>query len=180
MDEDSYLALDRRSELKHQLWDGEVYAMSGASLAHNQIVRNLLRHLGNALDGSGCEPLPSDMRVRLSRSRYVYPDVTIVCGPPSLDGESDILLNPSAIIEVLSPSTAAFDRGDKFAAYRTLAGLDEVVFVSQHERRVETYTRQADESWLMRESRADGSIALRSLPAPMSSNLVYDGVELGA
>jgi Uma2 family endonuclease len=180
MDEDSYLALDRRSELKHQLWDGEVYAMSGASLAHNQIVRNLLRHLGNALDGSGCEPLPSDMRVRLSRSRYVYPDVTIVCGPPSLDGESDILLNPSAIIEVLSPSTAAFDRGDKFAAYRTIAGLDEVVFVSQHERRVETYTRQADESWLMRESRADGSIALRSLPAPMSSNLVYDGVELGA
>jgi Uma2 family endonuclease len=141
MDEDSYLALDRRSELKHQLWDGEVHAVSGASLAHNLIVVHLLRHLGNALDGSPCEPLPSDMRVRLSRSRYVYPDVT---------------------------------------AYRTIAGLDEVVFVSQHERRVETYTRQADESWLMRESLVDGSIALRSLPVPMSLNLVYDGVELEA
>jgi Uma2 family endonuclease len=179
MDEDSYLALDRRSELKHQLWDGEVHAVSGASLAHNLIVANLLRHLGNVLDGSPCEPLPSDMRVRLSRSRYVYPDVTILCGPPSLDGESDILLNPRVIIEVLSPSTAAFDLGDKFAAYRMIAGLDEVVFVSQHERRVETYTRQADESWSMRESRDDGGIALRSLPSPLSLNLVYDGVELG-
>lgn len=180
MDEDSYLALDRCSEIKHELWDGEVYAMSGASLAHNLIVGNLLRHLGNALAGSACRALPSDMRVRLSRDRYAYPDVTIVCGPPSLDGERDVLLNPSAVIEVLSHSTAAFDRGDKFAAYRLIVGLDEVVFVSQHERRVETYTRQADDSWLMRESRADGSLALRSLPGPLSLELIYQDVEPGA
>jgi Uma2 family endonuclease len=180
MSEDSYLALDRQSEIKHELWDGEVYAMSGASLAHNLVVGNLLRHLGNALDGSGCRALPSDMRVRLSRDRYVYPDVTIVCGPPSLDGESDVLLNPSVVIEVLSPSTAAFDRGDKFAAYRTIVGLDEVVFVSQHERRVETYTRQPDDSWLMRESRANGALALRSVSVPLSLDLIYEDVALGA
>jgi Uma2 family endonuclease len=179
MDEDSYLAFDRQSELKHVLWDGEVYAMSGASLAHNLIVGNLLRHLGNALHGSGCRALPSDMRVRLSRDRYVYPDVTIICGPPSLDGESDVLLNPSVVIEVLSPSTAAFDRGDKFAGYRSIAGLDEVAFVSQHERRVETYTRQSDDSWLMRESRADGALALRSLPVPLSLNAIYEDVAFG-
>jgi Uma2 family endonuclease len=88
----------------------------GASLAHNLIVGNLLRHLGNALEGSTCEALPSDMRVRVSAKRYSYPDVTIVCGPPSLEGESDVLLNPSVIIEVLSPSTAAFDEDVDLAA----------------------------------------------------------------
>lgn len=180
MDEESYLALDRQSEIKSELWDGEVYAMAGASLSHNQIVRNLIRHLGNALDGSACQALPSDMRVRLSRDRYVYPDVTIICGPPALDGDSDVLLNPSAIIEVLSPSTAAFDRGDKFAAYRSIVGLDEVVFVSQHERRVETYTRQADDSWLMRESRADGALALRSLSTPVPLERIYKDVTFEA
>ncbi len=180
MDVDSYLVLDRGSEHKHELWDGEVYAMSGASLAHNLIVGNLVRHLGNALDGSACRPLPSDMRVRVTRERYLYPDVTIVCGPAALDGESDVLLNPSTIIEVLSPSTAAFDRGDKFAAYRSVAGLDEVVFVSQHERRVETYTRQADDAWLMRESRDDGALVLRSLPAPLALALIYRDVVFAA
>jgi Uma2 family endonuclease len=179
MGEGSYLALDRASEIKHELWDGEVYAMAGASLAHNLIVGNLLRHLGNALDGSGCRPLPSDMRLRVSRDRYLYPDVTIVCGPPSLDGESDVLLNPSTIIEVLSASTAAFDRGDKFAAYRSIVGLDEVVFVSQHEARVETFTRQADDSWLMRESLAGGALALRSLSVPLPLERIYESVELG-
>lgn len=103
--------------------------------------------------------------------------MTIVCGPPSLEGESDVLLNPSVIIEVLSPSTAAFDRGDKFAAYRTIAGLDEVVFVSQHQQLVETFTRQADGSWLMRESRGDGALALRSLPTPLAVALIYEDVD---
>jgi len=179
MDDESYLTFERASELKHELWDGEVYAMSGASLAHNRIVRNLLRHLGNALDGSGCEPLPSDMRVRLpGHGRYVYPDVTLVCGPPSLEGERDILLNPKTIIEVLSPSTAAFDRGDKFIAYRGISSVDEIVFVSQHERRVECYTRQSGDSWLLREYRDDGAISLMALSAPLPLRLVYADVEL--
>lgn len=112
MHPEAYLALDRASEAKHELWDGEVYAMSGASLAHNQLVGNLVRHLGNALEGSGCLALPSDMRIRIPlRDRYVYPDVTIVCGSPELEGERDVLLNPRTVIEVLSPSTMDFDRG---------------------------------------------------------------------
>lgn len=86
---DEYLAFDRATPTKHELWDGEVFAMSGASLAHNRIVRNLVRHMGNALEGMGCEVLPSDMRVRIGEgSRYVYPDVTLVCGPPRLEGEA--------------------------------------------------------------------------------------------
>ena len=178
MDPDAYLEFDRASEIKHELWDGEVYAMAGASLAHNTIVGNLVRHLGNALDGSACRPLPSDMRVRIpSTSRYVYPDVTILCGPPSLEGESDILLNPSTIIEVLSPSTAAFDRGDKFLAYRSIPGIVEVVFVSQHERHVECYTHQADDSWVLRDFKGDGAAVLSFTPAPLGLDSIYAGVE---
>ena len=179
MDEESYLAFDRSSEIKHQLWDGEVYAMSGASLAHNQIVGNLGRHLGNALDGSACRALPSDMRVRVPpRDRYVYPDVTIVCGPPSLDGESDILLNPSTIIEVLSPSTAAFDRGDKFSGYSSMLTVEEVLFVSQKERHVEHRTRQPDGSWVLRNYRGDDAVPFVSLPRPLPLDLVYQLVDL--
>jgi Uma2 family endonuclease len=178
MDDDAYLAFDRSSEVKHVLWDGEVYAMAGASLAHNQIVRNLVHQLCIALVGTGCQPLPSDMRVRLpGRSRYVYPDVTIVCGPPALEGEKDILLNPRTILEVLSLSTAAFDRGDKFVAYRSIPGLDEVVFVSQHERHVECYTRQTDDSWLLREYRDDGAVVLSALSEALALRSIYEGVE---
>ena len=119
------------------------------------------------------------MRVRLpGRGRYVYPDVTIVCGAPALEGERDILLNPKTIIEVLSPSTAAFDRGDKFIAYRSIASLDEVVFVSQHDL-VECYTRQSGDSWLLREYRDEhAAIVLTALSTPLPLRLVYDGVEL--
>jgi hypothetical protein len=119
------------------------------------------------------------MRVRIpSTSRYVYPDVTILCGPASLEGERDILLNPSTIIEVLSPSTAAFDRGDKFLAYRSIPGIVEVVFVSQHERRVECYTHQADDSWVLREFRGDSAAVLSFTPAPLGLELIYAGVEV--
>lgn len=178
MDEDSYLAFDRKAERKHEMWDGEVYAMPGASFAHNVIVANLIRHLANALDDSRCEPLPSGMRLRVPPAeRYVYPDVTIVCDP-LVEGESDILINPITIFEVLSASSAGFDRGDKFAGYRTIPGLEHVVFVSQDQQIVECYTRQDDDSWLLRDSREGGALTLRCLPAPLAMNLIYEDVEL--
>lgn len=181
MHRDAYLAFERAAETKHELWDGEVYAMSGASLAHNLIVGNLVRHLGNLLEGSGCVVLPSDMRVRIPRrDRYVYPDVTVVCGPPELEGEHDVLLNPRMIVEVLSPSTADFDRGEKFAGYRTIPGLREVVFVSQDLRRLECYTRRSDDSWVLRELRDDAALSLESLPAPLPLLRIYDGVALAS
>lgn len=183
MQAEEYLAFDRAAEGKHELWDGEVFAMSGASLAHNRIVRNLLRHLGNPLEGMGCEVLPSDMRVRIepagrAGSRYVYPDVTIVCGPPHLEGEADVLRNPNLVVEVLSPSTEAFDRGEKFVGYRSLPSVHEVVLVSQDARRVECYTRQLDGSWVLREHTGAASISLG--PAPVTLAQIYDGVELAA
>jgi Uma2 family endonuclease len=178
MDQDTYLALDRSSEEKHEFWDGAVYAMTGASLAHNRIVRNLVRHLGNELDGSGCEPLPSDMRVRIPERGYVYPDVTIVCGPLEIEGESDILLNPRTIIEVLSPSTADFNRGAKFDGYRSMPTVEEVLFVHQDTRRVDHHTRQQDDSWVLRGYRDDDAVPLVSLPRPLGLARIYEGVEL--
>lgn len=178
MQGEEYLAFERTAEGKHELWDGEVYPMSGASLRHNRLVANLVRHLGNALEGSECVALPSDMRVRIPQSdRYVYPDVTIVCGPPELEGEADVLLNPHTVVEVLSPSTAAFDRGEKFAGYRTIASLREVVFVSQELRRLECYTRQPDDSWLLREYGDRATIPFGPGGTTVELQRIYDGVE---
>jgi len=177
MQGDEYLAFDRAASGKHELWDGEVFAMSGASLEHNRIVRNLVRHLGNALEGMGCEVLPSDMRVRIKpRSRYVYPDVTIVCGPPRLEGEADVLLNPNLVIEVLSPSTEAFDRGEKFVGYRSLPSVHEVALVSQDARRVECYARHLDGAWILREHTGDATVSLG--PVVLTLAQIYEGVEL--
>jgi Uma2 family endonuclease len=178
MDDDSYLALDRAAEVKHELWDGEVFAMTGASLAHNYIVANLIEALGARLRGSGCRSLPSDMRVRVPPSgRYVYPDVTIVCGPPQLDGERDILLNPRVIFEVLSPSTAEFDRGAKLLAYRSLVSLDAIVLVEQGEVRLECYSRQATGGWLLQDLCTGQALTLACLPSPLPLADIYRDVE---
>jgi Uma2 family endonuclease len=180
MSVEEYLAFDRSAQDKHELWDGEVFAMSGASLSHNRIVRNLLRHLGNALEGMTCEVLPSDMRVRIKAgSRYVYPDLTIVCGPPQLEGSgADMLVNPNLVIEVLSASTEAFDRGEKFAGYRSLPSIREVVLVSQDVPRVECYTRQLDDSWILREYAGHASVQLGPLAEGLPLAKIYEGVEL--
>lgn len=176
MSAQEYLERERAADGKHELWNGEVFAMSGGSLAHNRIVRNLVRHLANALEGMGCEVLPSDMRVRIGAgNRYVYPDVTIVCGPPALEGEADVLMNPNLVIEVLSPSTEAFDRGDKFAGYRSLPSVHDVVLVSQGARRLECYTRQLDDSWILREHTGHTAVPLG--PVELRLAQIYDGVE---
>jgi Uma2 family endonuclease len=180
MDGAAYLAFERASQEKHELWDGEVYAMAGGSLAHNWIVANLIVHISGALAGSDCKALPSDMRVRIPvNDRYVYPDVSIVCGKPVLE-DGDVLLNPRTIIEVLSPSTEAFDRGQKSAGFRSIPSVQELVFVSQREHHVECLTRQADGSWALRDYRDDAAVPLQSLATPLLLAQIYDGVELEA
>ncbi|MCA9684199.1 MAG: Uma2 family endonuclease [Myxococcales bacterium] len=179
MDPATYLAFEREAKDKHELWGGEVYAMSGASLAHNCIVANLVRRLGERLDGTPCRALPSDMRVHIpAREAYVYPDVTVICGPPELES-NDVLLNPRTIIEVLSPSTAAFDRTDKFAGYRSIQSVQEILFVSQSAAQVECYVRQASGSWLMSEYGSEDNIPLEMLTSPLPVAQIYAGVELG-
>jgi Uma2 family endonuclease len=164
-----YLEFERAAETKHELWRGEVFAMAGASFAHNRIVANLLAGLRDALAGlrdalanRTCVALPSDMKVHVpSRDGFVYPDASVVCGAPEFfDGSADVLTNPSAVFEVLSDSTERFDRGAKFVGYRSIASLRECVLISQHERHVEHYTRREDGTWVLQEYAGEGSVAL--------------------
>lgn len=157
-----YLALERASDTKHELWRGEIFAMEGASYAHNRIVANLLAALRDALGRGPCVPLPSDMKVHVpSREAFVYPDASVVCGPPEfLDAAQDVLTNPAAVYEVLSESTERFDRGEKFVGYRSIPSLRELVLIAQHERRVEHYIRSTDGTWVLHDHADQGTLAL--------------------
>lgn len=150
---EQYLELDRASEFRNEYYDGLMYAMAGASPHHGQITGNLTRELGIVLKKLPCFVIPNDSRVRLVPGRfYVYPDVVIACEPRQYsDDQKDTLLNPSVVIEVLSPSTEAYDRGLKSAQYRSVPSLGEYVLVSQTEPRVEVYRRQGEGQWLLSE-----------------------------
>lgn len=179
--------MDRAAELKHEFWDGMAYAMAGASLAHNRLVRNLLVALTQALAGRECEALPSDQRVRVpGQNRYLYPDVTVVCGAVELeDDRSDTLLNPRVIIEVLSDSTEAFDRGRKFEAYQAIPSVAEYIVVAQDRARVDQFVRGADQAiqplggvktiWVLR-SYVQGSVDLATLGIQLPLASIYTGV----
>jgi Uma2 family endonuclease len=150
---EQYLALDRAAELRSEYYDGAMYAMSGGSHPHAIIIGNLQGMLWTALRKSPCTASPTELRVQIPARTYVYPDVVVVCDEPHyLDGEADTLLNPSLVIEVLSPSTERHDRGLKSARYRTIGSLKEYALVSQSEPRVEIYRRQASGDWLLSES----------------------------
>ena len=122
-----YLEMERASQEKHELHHGSVITLTGASLKHNQRVRNLIVSIGYYLKGKSCSVLPSDLRTKvLTKDSFTYPDVTIVCGEPELmDDHLDTLLNPSVIIEVLSPSTEEYDKGFKFFYYMQIPSLRE-------------------------------------------------------
>lgn len=147
---EEYLALERAAETKSEYVDGYIYAMTGASRAHNLITLNIGAELHRQLKGRPCEAYLADMRVKAAKARsYRYPDITVVCGQPEfVDPRFDTLINPTVIIEVLSPSTEASDRGRKFAEYRGIPSLREYLLVSQDQPRIERYARQA-EGWLL-------------------------------
>lgn len=150
MTEAEYLEFDRASDIKHEFVNGEVYSMAGASLAHNLIVGNTVTALNNQLANSPCLVSTSDMRVKISQRRsYRYPDVTIICDDPELDDSHyDILMNPTVLIEVLSPSTALIDRNEKLREYRQIVSAREYLLISQDEARIERFLRQNDNEWI--------------------------------
>ncbi len=143
-----YLALEEVADTKSEYINGRIYAMSGGSRYHSRICVNTLSALNAQLREAACTVHGSDMRVKSSATTsYFYPDVTVVCGEERYDDAPiDILLNPTVIVEVLSPSTEAFDRGNKFALYRLIPSLQEYVLISQHTVCVELYTRDIAKS----------------------------------
>lgn len=178
-----YLEMERASEEKHEFLDGEIYLMSGASLKHNLIVTNTVSSLHSQLRSRPCVVFPSDMRVRVRDNRYyTYPDITVVCDPLQLeDGRQDTLLNPTLIIEVLSPSSESYDRGKKFQHYRTLASLQEYVLISQDSARIERYLRQPNDEWLLADaSGIESSIELASIQCVLSLAEVYEKITFDA
>lgn len=179
---EDYLAAERAGrDVKHEYVNGEVFAMTGASFNHNLIVINLGSELRARLKGRLCHVLPSDMRVRIEAANAVkYPDLTALCEPPRFhDDRQDVLLNPLLIVEVLSTSTEAYDRGGKFAIYRRLPSLEEYVLVSQDQLLVEVFTRQPDGRWILSETEGlDAEVVFASLGCGVAMREIYDKVNL--
>lgn len=179
--ETEYLAFERASADKHEYWDGEVFAMAGASFVHNHIVGNLARVLGNLVIDGPCIVLPSDLKVRvpLRKGGFVYPDLSVVCGAPEfVDHATDVISNPRVVVEVLSDSTERFDRGEKFAGYRSLPPLADYLLVAQDQARVEHYTRGADGTWVLRELGPGMQLRLTGISGEIAIDDIYRKVTL--
>ena len=177
--EREYLALERKSEIRSEYIAGRVFVMSGATRRHNLIAGNLYREINSQLRGRPCEAYVSDMRVKVAPTgMYTYPDIVALCGEPRLeDAQGDTLLNPTVIVEVLSDSTEAYDRGEKFAHYRRLETLREYVLVAQNKVRVEHYLREG-EAWVLSEiSDPAGTLHLPSIDCRVSVSAIYEKVD---
>jgi len=177
---EEYLKLERASEIKHEYFNGEIFAMSGASLKHNIITSNLLIDLGNKLKNSECIPFGSDMRVYVSENGlYTYPDLSVFCGEIKLqDDEQDTALFPKVIIEVLSKATQDYDRGGKFKLCREIATLEDYVLVSQDSVSVEHYHKQSDGRWILEEINDFVSkIKLNSIKAEIELKEIYSNIK---
>jgi Uma2 family endonuclease len=175
-----YLAVERKQKYKSAYWNGELYAMAGASEGHNLITANVIAELGMQLRGRSCKVYPSAMRVQIKATGlYTYPDVVVVCGKPQFeDEEADTLLNPTVVVEVLSKSTETYDRGKKFENYRTLDSLTEYVMIAQDRVHVEHYVRQQDNQWLLSETKElQDVIELPTIQCTLTLIDVYDKVD---
>ena len=178
---DQYLAIEHEAEYKSEYYRGEMFAMAGGSRVHSRLNVRLASIMLNRLDGTGCEVHGSDMKVQTGRDGlYTYPDVTVVCGKPVFaDGQSDVLVNPKLIFEVLSKSTEEKDRGFKFQQYKMIASLEEYVLVSQSEPLVERYGRQPGAAWTdYSEARGlEAAIEIRSLGLAIKLAEIYRDVD---
>jgi Uma2 family endonuclease len=179
---EEYLALERKATTKSEYLNGQTYAMAGASREHNLIAGNVFGELRFQLRERACEAYINDMRVKISPTGlYTYPDVVVVCEEPRFeDSNIDTLLNPNVLVEVLSPSTEAYDRGEKSAHYRQLESLQEYILVAQDRVHIEHYLRQGTR-WLLTEfSDLDDVFHLVSIGCELSLLEIYAKVEFPA
>jgi len=178
---EEYFALELASEEKYEFWNGDVWCMSGASLAHNQISRNLGTAIDTQIRGRGCQIFLSDMRVKVpAYPPYRYPDLTALCGGPEVEQANglDLLVNPTLIIEILSPSTEAFERGDKFTFYKSIPSFSEYVLVAQHRPHVTQLVRGEKGLWTHAEFNSlTDVVQCASAPCRLALQEIYRDVD---
>ena len=180
MSELDYLELERQSETKHEYVNGRIVAMSGGTSRHSLLAANTIRAVGERLrtGGRNCVPLTSDQRIYVpATGLYTYPDVTVVCGKPEYHTtDPSTLVNPILIVEVLSTSTEAYDRGAKFAHYQSLVSLKGYVLISQAERRIESFLK-VEVGWLYTEFRGQAVATLEAIEVTVPLDEIYENAE---
>ena len=176
---EQYLEIERKSDIKHEYLNGRMWAMAGGSITHMRISDDLIVSLHTALRETGCDYFGSNLRLAVSADGlYTYPDAIVVCGPVQLLN-FDTIMNPVVIFEVLSPSTASYDRGEKFRQYRSIATLREYVMLSQDTYLAEKYERQADGRWILSEFIGlDALLTLASVPCTLALRDIDSRVDL--
>ncbi len=177
---EEYRNLETSAETKHEYHDGEIIEMTGGSINHNSILINLIVLLKLALRGTNYRLQSSDLRLWIPQyNRGLYPDLMLIAGEPLFsDNRNDEILNPCLIIEVLSPSTSGYDRGDKFRYYRSIPQLNQYLLVSQGEILIESYSKTSENNWLLQEyTPARGIISLDSLGISLNLADIYEGID---
>jgi len=174
--------MDRPAEFRSEFLDGEIIAMSGGSARHSRLKIRLASAVYAALRGTACEAFDSDFRVRVSPRMYTYPDLAVVCGKAMFaDQREYILLNSTAIFEVLSPSTEYYDRGVKFRRYREIGSLTDYILVDQDQIRLEQYTRGEANTWTLRDyQRTEDVLQIASIGVSLTLAAIYDRIEFAA
>jgi Uma2 family endonuclease len=176
---DEYLAWENQQPERHEFHRGVVFAMVGGRRSHGRVVANLVRQLGNRLAGTPCQVFAESMKVQVAADTVLYPDVFVTCDKADLATEM-IFRAPTLVVEVLSPSTNAYDRSLKFALYRQLASLREYVLIDPDDRRVEAFRRNAAGQWVYDDMSQGAELRLDSVDAAVSLAEVFEGVEPAA
>lgn len=177
---EEYLELDANSEARLEYWDGEIFDMSGVNEEHAEVEVNLILQLGPRLRAKGCRIFPANIRIKVpSMPPYRYGDTSALCGKAQFEkiGGVDVLTNPQLIIEVLSASTEAYDRGDKFSHYKSIPSFTEYLLIAQHRPHVSQFVKQADGSWNQREfNDLDAVVKLVALECELALRDIYENV----
>jgi Uma2 family endonuclease len=177
---EEYLALDRAAEQRSEYYDGEIFPVVAATWEHARVAANAVRRLSERLDGHACQAASSSIRIQVSPTKFVYPDLVVVCGNPAFADEArDTITNPKVIVEVLSPSTADYDYGGQFALYRSLASFEEYLLIAQDEPRIEVFRKTEDRRWILTSYEGiENTVRVESLDISLPLSEIYMGVAL--
>ncbi len=178
---EEYLEMENASEDKHEYYKGEIFAMSGAKLAHNEITSNTFVEIGRILKGKPCRPYGSDLRIHIpANTLFTYPDISIICGEPETRNNDEMnALNPTVIIEVLSPSTKNYDRGQKFMLYRNIPTLKEYILIDSTTIHVEAFAINAAGNWELKEFKSiKDTLSMSAIQVTIGLADIYERVKL--